>query len=535
MKIFTLLLFVSLILNAKSPDTCYSVQLKSFVLKKNSSYDFSRQGYPESCQLFSFSKGMNAVRCGCYDHYREAKKQQSELVSTYEGATIVKTYKYRFAKKLYEKKEEPKSQELQVKSEVQPQKQEEQNIQESSSALEMAASLYDEVLVNGHVALTGQNYSIAPIKKHKENLTASTVLELAYAKENLSVNAKLKAQADYYDFGATEKNRRTYVRLDELYAKYDFSEDQILFGKNIRFWGALELRNIVDGFNPQELRDDPFNMDKLGVWNASYSHFTDSGELSVIVKLYEQEREMAGFPYVYYYFPENYEYNSKLVSEDGQERPTLYLKYSGTLDSEYALDYSFIIQNGYDSQRYYSLTGVSPTKIATQENAYLVNKLSTYNTLAVGATLYKLEALYSDVIDNSVIADYYHLGLGLEHTFAAVYEDADLGVIAEYYNYGTLEKGKRGDLELFELFEDDLFLGLRYSFNKGDDASVLAGAIVDMRYSEQVYFLEYESRLAESFKINMDYRYIEPSPSDLTAFHLMGRHERISLELGYYF
>jgi len=178
---------------------------------------------------------------------------------------------------------------------------------------------------------------------------------------------------------------------------------------------------------------------------------------------------MPAYPYVYYYFPSHVPvapnvslplvYDDKLLTKASRYRPSIYLKYADTTDTEYALDYAFIFENGYDSQRYYTKALQANNIVTTQENAYLVNKFMTYDTLVVGATLYKLEASYADIIDDKLISDYIHLGLGAEHTLSQVYKEADLGLLVEYYRYITLQSGKKDDLDLFELFQNDLFLG----------------------------------------------------------------------------
>ena len=229
-------------------------------------------------------------------------------------------------------------------------------------------------------------------------------------------------------------------------------------------------------------------------------------------------------------------YRDTLHTEKSEFRPSLYLNYSGSTDSEYPLDYAIIFENGYDSQRYYTTTmAADAASMQTNENAYLVNKLSSYNTLVLGSTLVKLEAVYTDVISDEQISDYLHIGLGLEHTLNQFYGDANLGLITEYYYYDIFDDSKRSDLELFELFQNDLFLGLRYSFNDENDANIIGGAILDMDYDEQVYYLEYETRIADMFKLNFDYRFVQPSSEYKTAFNLMGKHERISLKMGYHF
>ena len=561
-----LFLLISTFLFAKTEETCYTVQLTSFKLRKNSTYDFNAQNYPSSCRLIRI-KSMHTVRCGCFDRYVEARNEQKKLAQNYPDTMILRTYKYRFKKKTIKKspvqkrqtktmettsqvivkeptKIFPKTPASKIKSlvtapkkDLQPKTSLEDTTQEKQIELLTKKSFTDYMSYGGNINITTQSYLIAPKDKNPENITLDMNLEAAYRKEGLKLYTKAKLQQDLADLeDGAEKTHRSYARIDELYAQYDLENGQVLLGKSLRFWGALEVRNIADVFNPYDLRADPFYKTKLGVINAEYTQYTETGEFSLIVQLYEQSREMSAYPYVYYYFPENVKYSKNLQSESGRYRPNVYLKYSDSYEGDgFSLDYSFVLQNGYDSQRYYTTHMTAKDEIETNEHAYLVNKFIIYDTLVSGATLYKLEAIYADVLNNDEISDYTHLGLGVEHTVPQVYKDADLGLLAEYYRYHSFEGEKRNDLQLFEVFQNDLFLGLRYSFNQGNDSSIVGGGIFDLDYSEYVYYLEYQTRVADSYKINFDYRYIEPSNKQPTVFNLMGRHERLSLKIGYYF
>ncbi len=402
--------------------------------------------------------------------------------------------------------------------------------------LALSVLLFGEFEYQGDVGIESQAYILAPKDKHKNNFTAYEQLEMSYTHESLKLATRLYAQQDYYDAVGDTKNERTFGRVDELYGLYEFDEDSLFAGRNIRFWGALEVRNITDGFNTQDLRNDLFNPDKMGAWNLAYSHYTDSGEFSIIIKLDEENQKMAALPYAYYFFPAFVTYDDALQSEDSLQRPTIYMSYSGTSETEYPIDYAFIVQHGYDSQRYFKSDGpLDGAPVTFSEHAYLVNKVMTYNTAVIDATLIKLEALYTDVIDDALVSDYWHLGLGVEYTMTFDALDGDLGLISEYYRYETLDSEKLSDLELFETFQNDLFLGLRYAFNDVDDSSFIGGVIADLEYDEQVYYMEYETRLGESYKIKLDYRYIEPSTSNITAYALLKRHERLGLKVAYYF
>jgi len=397
--------------------------------------------------------------------------------------------------------------------------------------------LLADLEVSGHLDLDSQVYLSAPTSKHKNSFTAKQTLELGYSRDNLNIFTKLYAQEDYYDtLTQEEHNDRTFIRADELYLKYDFSDDSVKLGKSIEFWGALEFRNIVDAFNPDDFRVDMFNTSKLGVWNLAYSHFTENGEFSLIVKLNEPDQKMPASPYVYYFLPEGIAYEKSLESSDGTQRPSLYLKYSGTTDSEYPLDYAFIYENGYDSQRYFTTnaTAISaPTEF--RQKAYLVNKFMTYNTLVVDATLIKLEALYVKVDGQENVGDYSHIAFGVEHTLENFENGAALGLIAEYYRYDTYEDDKYSDLELFETMQNDIFIGARYTFNNEEDSSIVGGVVADTEYAEQTYYMQFESRFMEEFKVAFDYYYVNPSQSTLTAYKLLGKHQRVGLNVAWYF
>ena len=539
LRLLLALLLVSGALYAKQNDTCYSVQLASH--KKSENFNIEDMGYPKSCKSISFATA-NAVRCGCFNRYGDAKRQQKVFSPKYPKSLIMKTKRYRFAPKrsiVHAKKASP------VVEPVITQKEEVQDIQEEVYVDEVEVvsedSFLQEIVIQGNVNLTAQSYITKPAGKNRDNYTATAELELAYSKDNMSFFTQFRAQQDYYDIeGGSKKTDRSYIRLNELYLKYDLENSQIFFGKNIRFWGALEVHNLTDGFNISDIRSDPAEKDKLGSWNAAYTYYTDSGELSVIAKFYEEDRNMPDYPYLYYPFEgNNISYDNGLETEKSRTKPSIYLKYSASTDTEYTLDYSIIFEHGYDSQRYYN-TPVAPNYEVT-ENAYIVNKLMTYNTLVVNSTLYKLEATYAKVDTDANIADYYNIGLGIEHTLTQVYDEADLGLLLEYYKYETINRDSNQYTsdQLFEVFQNDIFIGARYSFNQGDDASIIGGATIDLDEDEQAYYVEYESRINDLFKLNIDYRQTEPytggSGANQTALSRMGRQKRVSVKVGYYF
>jgi len=110
---YLLLFFVGSLfcLWAEAADTCYTVQVNSFVTKDESSYRF--EGYPSSCRLIRGEK-VSSVRCGCFEGYSQAKIHQEELRSQYPASMIATTYSYRFGKNTLKSKDDADDQELRL-------------------------------------------------------------------------------------------------------------------------------------------------------------------------------------------------------------------------------------------------------------------------------------------------------------------------------------------------------------------------------------------------------------------------------------
>ena len=104
MKKYILLIFIINILFAKLP-TCYSVQLLSSFKALNIEIPY------DNCKKMKIGS-VYTLRCGCYEHYKQAKPFLKNVIKKYPKAAIVTTYKYRFqntkpvVKKLI-KKEKP--------------------------------------------------------------------------------------------------------------------------------------------------------------------------------------------------------------------------------------------------------------------------------------------------------------------------------------------------------------------------------------------------------------------------------------------
>jgi len=318
-----------------------------------------------------------------------------------------------------------------------------------------------------------------------------------------------------------DKNRR-YFDATDLYYKHECENSDLLIGRNTRFWGAMEFYNHTDVFNSKDLRDNPFDYDsKIGANNIAYTQYFENSEFSLIAKVHEERQRVQDLESVNRFVPAVYD--DALETQESRDRPTVYLKYSGSGD-EVQLDYSFIYQNGYDEQRYLaSVVG------ELRQHAYLVDKVMAYATLVIGETIYKTELAYTKSKEEKV-SDYAQISLGVEHTLYGVLGKSDLGLLAEYYKYKEKDKSKLGAKEFGNLFADDVTLGFRLTLNDSADSDILGGIAVDRDNSEKIMFVEYNTRLVEKYKLKLSYQYLTPSSGSF--FQEL---DSAKVEFGYYF
>ncbi len=349
---------------------------------------------------------------------------------------------------------------------------------------------------------------------NKRDSALALHLEAEFKKEfgDGEVVVKLKSFLDKDD-----ENRR-YFDFNDLYYIYNFENSDILIGRNTRFWGALEFYNLSDVFNTKDFLDDPFDYEsKLGAWSVAYTRYLESSEISLIVKLYEDRQPMQDIKSVNNFFP--FPYSDKLKTQKAQERPSVFLKYSGSLD-EVQMDYAFVYQNGYDSSRYMSLEGGKFV-----QNAYIVDKFIGYATYIYGDTIYKTELVYA-FSDDKEIADYGEFGFGLEYTLYSFWDAKDLGLLSEYY-YNDSEKDAK---KLGKFFANDLTFGFRLSINDQASSEVLGGFDIDLDNKEKIFFVKYDTRVLEKYKLGLSYQRLDPVSE--SSFKEL---DQVKLEFGYYF
>ncbi len=117
---------------------------------------------------------------------------------------------------------------------------------------------------------------------------------------------------------------------------------------------------------------------------------------------------------------------------------------------------------------------------------------------------------------------------GFEYTFYRVSESgADLGVLTEYHF-----DDRKQDAPV--VFQDDIFLGMRYVLNDAQGTEVLAGGLYDFDYSSKSVRVELQRRFSDSWKLESELQMFSDVADDdpLRTFH---RDDYFQIDLAYYF
>jgi len=234
-----------------------------------------------------------------------------------------------------------------------------------------------------------------------------------------------------------KESSRKYENINELYYKHEFESVDLKVGKDIKYWGSLELHNISDIYNEKNIENDAFNKDKkLGTSGLTLSYFmANDDEISLIVS------------------------EDKTKTNDAD----VFIKYSGSRDDIASRDFSYILSNKNE-------------------------QLLMYHTLINENTIYKLEYKYENKLKK------YELGIGTEHTLYGIVDKKDLGLLLEYYKSDKLTN-----------YQNDLFLAIRYSFNDESSSDILSGIINNRDDDKYTYSFEFNTRIANSYKIKINY------------------------------
>ncbi len=325
--------------------------------------------------------------------------------------------------------------------------------------------------------------------------------------------------------------RRTHADLREAYfltyGDIGEGEWELRLGVDRVFWGVIESNHLVDIINQIDLIEHPDGEAELGQLMA---HLTWSGEWGVaelFLMPYHRERT----------FPsrDGRLRSAFIVDEDHptyessaeQWHTDLALRYSHSFGP---FDLGLSVFDGTSRQPLLRPRS-GPDGLMLVPHYEQIRQYGLDLQMTTDAWLFKLEAVHRSGAQNLILEedDYFALAAGFEYTFYGVFDSpADLGVLAEW-NYD-----ERGD-HATRAFDDDLFFGIRYTFNDVEDTNLLVGALQDRQHSTRTLAVEMSRRMTDQWSMNVEALLFLDTDAKDVQIHPLRRDSFFELGLDYNF
>ena len=300
-----------------------------------------------------------------------------------------------------------------------------------------------------------------------------------------------------------QDDERSHFDIRELNYSQRFSDFDLLIGNAQIFWGVAESRNVVDVINQFDEVENSDETDKLGQPLIRFGKFTDIGRFEVYYLPYFRERTFPG--------GDGRQRGPLTVDLDNAEYDEGREEWAG----DFALRYQHQIDQFDIGIHVFTGTARAPFLKSNEEGTSL---LPIYQKLTQGgvdiqrtwdAWLLKLEVVIADQSGDNFISNV----LGLEYTFFDFFNSGiDIGILFEGL-YDNRDENKTAST----LFENDIFAGARFTWNDFQESELLLGTIIDWETGSMFSSIEYERRIGENMKFEVEAQYFLAQDSEPLA------------------
>lgn len=300
--------------------------------------------------------------------------------------------------------------------------------------------------------------------------------------------------------------QRSHADIRELLLMTSIDDYEFRIGIGKVFWGVTESYHLVDVINQIDTIDSVDAEEKLGQPLMQLTVIKDWGVGDIFVLPYFRERTFSGE-------------KGRLRPEPAVSKDALYESSSGKNHIDIAFRYSHSLSSLDIGFSYFYGTNREPyLQLSDKKLTPFYALMDQVGVDALGVTgdwIWKLESIYRNSLEEHIA-----IVSGFEYTTIGLFGMPwDLGIISEYLYDSLREKSQ-------SLYQNDIFVGARFSVNDFNGTEILMGVTKDLDYSEKFIFkLESSSRINNYFRWNVDiWIFDESMPEDL-----------IELSIKYYF
>ena len=314
-------------------------------------------------------------------------------------------------------------------------------------------------------------------------------------------------------------NERTHADIRQLDGVVASGDWEYQMGISKVFWGVTESQHLVDIINQTDSVENVDGEDKLGQPMLRVSRMMDNGSLGLYVLPYFRERTFSGAT-ARLRSPLVVDTDNPIYESSDEEKHIDYaLRWNQTID-DIDLGLSWFQGTSREPDFQVSRTGRSLTPYYRQ-----IKQVGLDVQYTSEAWLWKLEALRRDNKDTGYTAA---VG-GFEYTFTGINDSsADLGAIAEYHLDSRDEKASTP-------FQNDIFLGGRFSLNDAQSTELLAGSVFDLDHQSKTFRVEASRRIGDDIKVNLEAQAITSTSEEDATLHSLRADDFIQLEIQRFF
>ncbi len=286
-------------------------------------------------------------------------------------------------------------------------------------------------------------------------------------------------------------DERSHLDIREGFWRYNKGSWEVLAGINKVFWGVTESRHLVDIINQTDMLEDVDQEEKLGQPMIMVGHSGDIGELQFFLMPFFRERDYPGS-------------KGRLRAPLAISEQTVYQSGAEERHLDFALRFSQYYGDWDLGAYYFRGTGREPRLVRDPDSNQLTAYYDVIDQAGLDvqytreAWLWKLEGIIRKGQGDTFAA----MVGGFEYTLYQLFEStSDLGLLVEY-NWDGRDKIDAPATS----FDNDIFIGARFTLNDSQDTTLLIGAITDVENRSTVASIEAERRIGESFVLKVQAR-----------------------------
>ncbi|MDB4473798.1 hypothetical protein N9023_02230 [Opitutaceae bacterium] len=350
-----------------------------------------------------------------------------------------------------------------------------------------------------------------------QGIDASVALEVEVAWENASRDQSLII-TPFVRYDAQDDDRR-YGDLREFLFLQTGDTWDLRVGVSKVFWGVTESQHLVDVINQTDFREGIDGEAKLGQPMINFDWLTDAaGTIGFYYLPYARKREFPGTGGRLRPAPAVPLGAARWTGSGGQWHSNWAVRWAHSIG---AFDIGLYHFDGYNREARF---GFDPATNQVRPIYDLMTQQGLDLQFTHEAWLWKAEVLSRQTDFDDHIASV----VGFEYTFYGIFETAlDVGALVEHHHDGRAGLAAGG-------FNDDWFVGSRLAWNDSQDTSAIVGVILDADHSSTSWRVEFQRRLGEDYRLDIEAQFINADRADL-GLSPLANDSFVRVELGRYF